>query len=132
MLTMTRGGPLIDFGVKGQSQIRTSNYFSFLHDNSISFWHAMKKLHTYVYNDPWRTSIDFGVERSRSIPTLNFLPFPHNDSFLCRLQSIATHRDHFVRLSVHQSFCLSVRLSHFTKLCFAGDTCIPRNAATIF
>ena len=41
--------------------------------------------------------------------------------FLCRLRSIATHRDHFVR-----------RLSHFPKLCFAGDTCIPRNAATIF
>ena len=48
--------------------------------------------------------------------------------FLCRLRSIATHRDHFVRrLSVR----LSVRLSHFPKLCFAGDTCIPRNAATI-
>ena len=43
---------------------------------------------------------------------------------MCRLRSIATHRDHFV----HR---LSVRLSHFPKLCFAGDTCIPRNAATI-
>ena len=57
--------------------------------------------------------------------------------FLCRLQSIATHRDHFVRrpsvcLSVRPSVCLSVRLSHFPKLCFAGDTCIPQNAATIF
>ena len=46
-------------------------------------------------------------------------------TFLCRLRSIATHRDHFVRWP-------SVRLSHFPKLCFAGDTCIPRNAATIF
>ena len=48
-----------------------------------------------------------------------------NMSFLCRLRSMATHRDHFVRR-------LSVRLSHFPELCFAGDTCIPRNAATIF
>ena len=36
-----------------------------------------------------------------------------------------THRDHFVLLSV----CPSVTLA---ELCFAGDTCIPRNAATIF
>ena len=49
--------------------------------------------------------------------------------FLCCLRSIATHRDHFVR---RPSACLSVRLSHFPKLCFAGDTCIPRNAATMF
>ena len=41
--------------------------------------------------------------------------------FLCRLRSIATHRDHFVRPSVT-----------LAELCFAGDTCIPRNAATIF
>ena len=39
--------------------------------------------------------------------------------------SPATHRNHFVRR-------LPVRLSHFPKLCFAGDTCIPRNAATFF
>ena len=33
--------------------------------------------------------------------------------FLCRLRSIATHRDHFFRrLSVCPSVCLSVRLSH--------------------
>ena len=33
----------------------------------------------------------------------------------------------------HIGITLSVvRLSHFPKLCFAGDTCIPRNAATIF
>ena len=37
--------------------------------------------------------------------------------FLCRLRSIATHRDHFVRrpsvcLSIRPSVCLSVRLSH--------------------
>ena len=50
--------------------------------------------------------------------------------FLCRLRSIATHRDHFVRrLSVRPSVCPSVTLA---ELCFAGDTCIPRNAATIF
>ena len=56
--------------------------------------------------------------------------------FLCRLRSIATHRDHFVRrLSICSSVCLSVChtfLSQFPKLCFAGDPCIPRNAATIF
>ena len=66
----------------------------------------------------------------------------HLDLFLlCRLRSIATHRDNFVRrlsvcLSVRLSVCLSVCLSvrpsvTLAKLCFAGDTCIPRNAATI-
>ena len=64
----------------------------------------------------------------------------------CRLRSIAAHRDHFVRrLSVRPSFCQSgsptflyARMvvtfffgSH-AELCFAGETCIPRNAATIF
>ena len=50
--------------------------------------------------------------------------------FLCRLRSIVTHRDHFVRrLSVRLSVCPSVTLA---ELCFAGDTCIPRNAVTIF
>ena len=50
--------------------------------------------------------------------------------FLCRLRSLATHRDHFVRrLSVRLSVCPFVTL---TELCYAGDTCIPRNAATIF
>ena len=35
--------------------------------------------------------------------------------FLCRLWSIATHRDHFVpRLSVCLSVCLSICLSHFS------------------
>ena len=53
----------------------------------------------------------------------------HYFLFLCRLRSIVTHRDHFVR---RLSVCLSDRLSHFPKLCFAGDTCIPRNFATIF
>ena len=44
----------------------------------------------------------------------------HITIFFCRLRSIAAHRDHFVR-----------RLSgSCAKLCFAGDTCIPRNAAT--
>ena len=42
------------------------------------------------------------------------MPIPRLIShFLCRLRSIATHRDHFVRrLSVPLSVCLSVRLSH--------------------
>ena len=49
---------------------------------------------------------------------------------LCRLRSIGTHRDHFVRrLSVRPSVCPSVTLP---ELSFAGDACIPRNAATIF
>ena len=61
--------------------------------------------------------------------------------FLCRLRSIVTHRDHFVhrpsvclsvRPSVRPSVCLSVCPSvTLAELCFAGDTCIPRNAATI-
>ena len=67
--------------------------------------------------------------------------------------SPAKHRDHFVRRlsvcpsvcpsvrpSVRPSVCLSVCLSVLSvrpsvtppELCFAGDTCIPRNAATIF
>ena len=46
--------------------------------------------------------------------------------FLCRLLSIATHRDHFVRLSI----CLSVRLSHFSVT--LSKAMFPRNAATIF
>ena len=49
----------------------------------------------------------------------NFFSF----NFVCRLRSIATHRDHFVRRlsvrpsvcpSVCLSVCLSVRLSHFS------------------
>ena len=59
-----------------------------------------------------------------SLKTMNLGPLRVlGPLFLCRLRSIATHRDHFVRR-------LSVR--HFPKLCFVGDTCIPRNAATIF
>ena len=56
----------------------------------------------------------------------------HWKPFLCRLRSMATHRDHFV---CRPSVCLSVFhtfLSHFPELCFAGDTCIPWNAATLF
>ena len=49
-----------------------------------------------------------------------------------RLGSIATHTARFVRRpSVCPSVCHTF-LSHFPKLCFAGDTCIPRNAASIF
>ena len=44
--------------------------------------------------------------------------------------SPAKHSDTFGSLC-SSSVCLSVRLSHLPKLCFAGDTCIPRNAATI-
>ena len=50
--------------------------------------------------------------------------------------SPAKHSDHFVRrlsvgLSVRPSVCLTF-LSHLPKLCFAGDTCIPRNTANIW
>ena len=56
--------------------------------------------------------------------------------FLCRLQSKVAHRDHFVRrLSVGLSHFYVVTLSDksdpYVPLCFAGNTCIPRNAATI-
>ena len=53
---------------------------------------------------------------------------------LCRLRSIAAHRDHFVRrLSVCSLVCLVVTLlTVVTHCCFAGDTCIPRNVATMF
>ena len=51
--------------------------------------------------------------------------------FLYNLRSIAVQRDHFVRcLSVHLSVPVSVCLSgSHALLCFAGDRCIPRNAA---
>ena len=47
---------------------------------------------------------------------------------------VAIHPYRYVCLSVRPSvtlFCHTF-LSHFLKLYFAGDTCIPRNAATIF
>ena len=59
-------------------------------------------------------------------------------SFLCHLRSIVTvaHRDHIRRLSVCPCVRLFVWQSHFlgshALLCFAGDTCISWNAATIF
>ena len=37
----------------------------FPHDNSITFWHTMMILKTWVYHNPRRTSIDFGVNRSK-------------------------------------------------------------------
>ena len=57
--------------------------------------------------------------------------------FCVACEVIGTHRDHFVhRLSVCPSVCPSVMSVHnsvtLAELCFAGDTCIPRNAATIF
>ena len=75
---------------------------------------------------PWTKVIS---PRSRSQCTHRYNPCP-SLNFLCRLRSIATYRDHFIRrLSVRPSVCPSV--TH-AELCFAGDTCIPRNAATIF
>ena len=50
------------------------------------------------------------------------------------MRSIAAHRDHFVRrLYVRPSVCLSGSQTFLvvTHRCFAGDTCIPRNAATM-
>ena len=48
--------------------------------------------------------------------------------------SPAKHSDTGITLSVFRtSVCLSVCLSVTLEgLCFAGDTCIPQNAATIF
>ena len=67
--------------------------------------------------------------------SFNVLPWPWSlNYFLCRLRSIATHRDHFVCPSLSVRHCLSVChtfLSLFPKLCFAGNAFIPRNAATI-
>ena len=62
--------------------------------------------------------------------------FPEHTTFLCRLRSIAAHRDHFVwRVSVRPSVRLSLHLSgshilvvtliFVVTLYFAGDTCIP-------
>ena len=51
--------------------------------------------------------LDFSCSRSLNIFTV----------FLCRLQSIATHRDHFVRRpSACLSVSLTVRLSHFSVI----------------
>ena len=105
-----------------------------------TIWIAFENLALTVYSFEFAQSY-FRPIRIQDWYAQSWIPPP---SFLCRLQSIATHRDHFVRrpsvclsvrLSVRPSVCLSVChtfLSHFPKLCFAGDTCIPWNAATIF
>ena len=72
---------------------------------------------------------------------LNICYFKGSSSSSCKLIAVfiflvfvspAKHRDHFVRrLSVSPSVCHTF-LSHFPELCFAGNTCIPRNAATFF
>ena len=55
--------------------------------------------------------------------------------YLCRLQSIATHRDHFVVW--HYLHFVKYKCSRFEVLlflvvtCHAGDTCIPWNAAIL-
>ena len=92
-----------------------------------SFWSIIMKLGRHEVLMAPHMCLGPGLGKKRSWRD----SFP-KDFFLCRLRSIATHRDHFVR---RPSVCLSVChtfLSHFPELCFAGDTCIPRNVATIF
>ena len=63
---------------KGQGQICTLKFAWFPHDNSITFWHTIMILHTWVDHDPRSTSIDFGINRSKvkvKSRTLNFVPF---------------------------------------------------------
>ena len=78
-------GPLSMLGqkIKNQGQIWTLNIlqfvFSFLLNNSISFWYTLMILHTYIKRDPRRTSVDFDVKSQGHILTLNFVPFPHGD-----------------------------------------------------
>ena len=64
-------------------------------------------VHMYAYIDlatPIMNSLKLQKKKSHSWT-----------NFLCRLRSIVTHRDHFVRRPfVRPSVCLSVRLSHVT------------------
>ena len=75
----------LDFEVKRSRSNRTSNFLSFPHDTSISFWHALMIPPTYhmsyVDHDPKRTFIDFGIKAQGHDWFLNFVPFLHNNSF---------------------------------------------------
>ena len=71
----------------------------------------------------------YSVKAEISMKTKLFNDSAKHSTFFCRLRIIATHKDHFVRRpSVRLSVRPSFRPSHFPKLCFAGDTCIPWNA----
>ena len=112
--------------------------------SKVSCYHVKKRLflkglrYFALFNSKMVFSINASRYEAKCLHSRqNFCVIKRKYQFLCRLRSIATHMDHFVRRpsvcpSVRPSVCLSVRLSHFPKLCFAGDTCIPRNAATIF
>ena len=66
---------------------------------------------------------------------IKFFKIYVKSSFLCRLRSIAAHRDHFVRhRSVRPSFCLSGSHTFLVVMhCYISQTtCIPTNAAPIF
>ena len=59
-------------------------FLPFPHYNSISFWHTIMILHTWIDHDPRRTT-SLMILESRSqghIWTLNFAPFPHNHSII--------------------------------------------------
>ena len=119
----------------------------FIYPSLLKVWSIMSLI-KYMYLDAWNKTISnsplsliisFCVWRfyyplisSVGVPNVKYIRYL--TKFLCCLRSIATHRDHFVRrLSVRLSVCLSVCPSvTLTELCFAGNTCIPRNAATIF
>ena len=58
--------------------------------------------------------------RSATLERHNHLSIDTGTTFLCRLRSIATHKDHFVRrLSVCLSVCLSVFLSVRPSVCLS-------------
>ena len=60
---MTGATPLLILGWKGH--VFTLNFASFLHDNSITFWHTMMILYAWIHHDSKRTSIDYCVNMSK-------------------------------------------------------------------
>ena len=67
VLPMTGARLLLILGSKCQRTRSnfTLKFASFLHNNSITFWHTMMILHTCVDHGIKRTSIDFGLNRSK-------------------------------------------------------------------
>ena len=123
------------------------------HAHNLPFQHFVRQQflkHAYNETTLIQTKFDH-YSFSHTVRITDFLDFLHIyweenlkisqnfKLFLCRLRRIGVHRDRFVRCL---SVCPSVRLCvgsvvtlNFLVVmhsCFAGDSCISRNAATMF
>ena len=90
VLTITRGGPLLILGSKGQGHIWTSNFWPFPHNNS-HFLLAYTDDSSHMYW-PWPEKDLYWfwglkVKGQDHIWTLNFLLFPH-DNFISFLHTM--------------------------------------------